>query len=297
MTRKTDWLAAFLSTLVLACSPADELDLTSNEPASFGIQDPDQPVSFNRGCGTKTPSIAELTRDEQELARFAGISHLTASHVIQVWAHRIHPTSGGGSVTTAQINSQLDVLNAAYAGTTFSFALAGITDTNNSAWYIATPDTASEAEMKTTLRTGDSSTLNMYINNMGGGLLGWATFPSWYVGDPLMDGVVVLYQSLPGGSAAPYNRGDTGTHEVGHWMGLYHTFQGGCTATNDLVSDTPAESSPAFGCPTGRNSCSGVAFRGNDPIANFMDYTDDACMTELTPGQASRMNAAWNLYR
>ena len=217
------------------------------------------------------------------------------SVVVPVAWHSINNTAGTGIVVTQkQIDDQIAVLNAAYAGTPFVFQLQSVDVSNNDSWYSCTGGSC-ESQMKGALRKGNAGTLNLYSNNMGGGLLGWATFPWDYSKSPSMDGVVILSSSVPGGAATPYNLGDTATHEIGHWMGLYHTFQGACTKQNDGVADTPAEKSAAYGCPTGRDSCKLKS--GLDPITNFMDYSDDACMNQFTVGQDSRMDSMAQQYR
>ena len=218
-----------------------------------------------------------------------------AGGTIPVYFHVIRNATGGGDVTDTKIANQIAVLNSAFGSWGWTFNLVSTDRTNNAIWYTAGPGSTGETQMKNALHRGTADDLNIYTNSPGGGLLGWATFPWNYNSAPTKDGVVILNQSVPGGTAAPYNLGDTATHEVGHWMGLYHTFQGGCRGQGDLVSDTAAEKTPAYGCPTGRDTCRRNA--GVDPINNFMDYTDDACMFEFTTGQDGRMDSMFTQYR
>jgi len=214
---------------------------------------------------------------------------------INVYFHVIRRGTGvsNGDITSTMITNQINVLKNAYAAWGWNFNLVTTTRTTNSTWYTGCYG-SSETTMKNALRQGTADDLNIYSCAPSGGILGYATFPSSYASQPKKDGVVILYSSVPGGTASPYNLGDTATHEVGHWMGLYHTFQGGCSGSGDFVSDTPAEASAAFGCPSGRNTCSTA---GNDPITNFMDYTDDSCMFQFTSGQDARMDSLFTTYR
>jgi hypothetical protein len=208
-------------------------------------------------------------------------------------------TRANGNIPDTLINDQMTILNQSYAGqfggvdTQFRFTLQSINRVTNAAWYPIVYNSTVERNMKAALRVGGKGTLNIYTGDLSDNLLGWATFPQNTLNT--YDGAVILAESLPGGTASPYNLGDTATHEIGHWLNLYHTFQGGCNGNGDFVSDTPAERSSAFGCPTGRDTCRNRA--GLDPIHNFMDYTDDACMFEFTAGQATRMQEAWTAFR
>jgi hypothetical protein len=240
-------------------------------------------------------ALAERQARGAAAAPLAAVTIPVVVHVIQE-----NSTRAGGNIPNSMITDQMSVLNDAYNGgaeggapTAFQFTLQSINRVTNPSWYPIVYGSQAEKQMKAALRVGGKNTLNVYLGELSDDLLGWATFPQRKL--TTFDGVVALNESLPGGTVTPYNLGDTATHEVGHWLGLYHTFEGGCGGQGDRVSDTPSEQSPAFGCPTGRDTC--VNKPGVDPINNFMDYTDDFCMFEFTPGQATRMLDSWNAYR
>ena len=215
---------------------------------------------------------------------------------VPVHVHVMRDAQGGGDVTDAQIVEQIAVLNKAFAGgysseaaqTGFTFRLASIDRYSNTQWH---QDRQSSSYRKKT-RKGGAGALNMWLVDFD--YLGIATFPWDYARNPGVDGIRVNYRSLPGGEAANYDLGQTATHEAGHWFGLFHTFQGGCTTTNDEVADTPAQSSATSGCPEGRDSCD---LPGLDPVRNFMDYSFDACYDQFTQGQADRAGQMWTAYR
>jgi len=233
-------------------------------------------------AGMAMPTVEEMLADPQLAAR---------KNKVNTYVHVIY-SGNKGNVSTSAIKAQIKILNKAFRKHGFKFKLKGITRTNNNSWYKGCAGNA-ERQITSKLAVNPRQNLNIYLCNPNGGILGWAYLPGSGITGTSRDGVFLLHSSLPGGNAAPYNKGDTGTHEVGHYLGLDHTFFGGCS-DRDKVSDTPAEKSPAFGCPIGRDTCAGG---GKDPIRNFMDYTDDSCMNQFTSGQRSRMNKQVNAHR
>jgi len=237
--------------------------------------------------GGRTPHAAAI-------ADFATVEIPVYFHVV-----RASENLTDGNIPMSQIRAQIYALNEDYANTNLTFTLKHTDYTTNAEWFRAIgPGSSLQTAMKKKLRKGGVNALNIYTvgfeEGPGSGLLGYSTFPWDYENNPKDDGLVILYSSLPGGSSMYYDEGKTVTHETGHWVGLYHTFQGGCDGTGDSVDDTPAEASAATGCPTGRDTCSSS---GVDPINNYMDYSYDSCMSQFTPGQMARMQSQLSAYR
>jgi hypothetical protein len=254
-------------------------------------------------CGVKDPTAAEQSAIE-EAAK--GGTDKGGTIRVPVYWHIITTASGGGNVS-ALVPDQMQVLNTEFNGSGFTFELANVSVVANNTWFYAAAGSAEESQMKAALRKGGPESLNIYTTN-GDVYLGWATPAFYYKFFPSYDGVVLWWAAMPGtGLAGPsseepdgvltYDQGDTGTHEVGHWLGLDHTFaSGGCTHPGDKIKDTPTEAEPQFYC-VHRDSCTGPPFPGSDPITNFMDYVDDVCMDHFTSDQTKRMRKHWHAFR
>jgi len=225
---------------------------------------------------------------------------------VPVHVHVIGGTHSAG-VSRKRVLRQLTVLNAAYDGgqsadnspTHFAFYLASFQRVRNDSWRYATIGSQAERTMRRRLHIGGRQDLNVYIAKPpapapGQVLLGFSTEPWQYSGHPKQDGVTLNEGSLPGGRLKGYNLGDTAVHEIGHWLGMLHPFDGRCTEPNDGVADTPEEAKPSYSCDETKNTC---ASPGLDPVHNFMDYAPDACMDMFTPDQATRMTDEWLAYR
>ncbi|MEN8705575.1 MAG: zinc metalloprotease [Nocardioides marinisabuli] len=282
--------------------PLDTLTPSAVECVEGGHDDTDAARGGPHGTDHREVSLREQRRIERQMDRRLARrgdrpgTAARAGATIPVYVHVMRDSAGGGDVSDSAISQQVDVLNRSFAGqksatatdTGFRFTLAGIDRFNNTSWH---QDKQSSSYRRQT-RQGGADALNIWLVDFA--YLGVATFPWDYARNGAIDGIRVNYTTLPGGSATNYAAGETATHEAGHWLGLYHTFQGGCTSSNDLVADTPAQSSSTTGCPAGRDSCT---LPGLDPIHNFMDYSYDDCYLEFTPGQAQRADDAFAAYR
>ena len=254
-----------------------------------------------RHCGARSPDAsakAELDAEDNAAGFLAAASSARGKRTIPVVFHVIrralpkHGGTGQGDVPRSRLVNQIKILNRSYARTPFKFKLSKITRTTNSTWFFMKIDSQTEGQAKRKLHSGGFSTLNVFTTGSDiDDALAWTTFPWEHQGSG--DGIVMNYGTLPGGNVSKYNLGDTLVHEAGHWVGLFHTFEGGCSG-GDSVGDTPAEADAAFGCPTGRDTCKA---KGKDPIKNFMDYTDDSCMNTFSGGQRGRMSRVVKKHR
>ena len=284
---------------LLGAAPANAVSPRSEERATT-CYEPTTHGADARGSSetdTRSMTVDEQNAIEQQTAQIlAAEGSRTVSHEVPVYVHVMMDAAGNGNVTDQQIVDQVAVLNKTYGGkedpaaanTGFSFTLAGVDRWYNDTWH---RDGQSNYYRSYT-RQGGADALNIWLVDFK--YLGVATFPWDYAQQGKVDGIRVLYASLPGGTERNYNLGETATHEAGHWLGLYHTFQNGCTKEGDEVADTPAQSIATNGCPEGQDSCPS---EGLDPIHNYMDYSYDSCYNQFTPGQSVRMNDMWAAYR
>ena len=252
-----------------------------------------------RGGKVREKDLAQTHADLPASAK--GKAPANFATTVPVYFHVI--TNGSlGNLTATQISAQIAVLDNTFGGgeggaaTGFDFTLAGVTRTNDPVWY-ASRSAGAEHAMKRALKQGGDDTLNVYSTS-GGAYLGWAYLPEITdTAQAYLDGIVFDWRTVPGASTeyqGEFDRGETLTHEAGHWFNLEHTFFGGCNKKGDFVDDTPAQKTASSGCPVGKDTCKAP---GSDPIHNYMDYSFDTCYTEFTDGQAQRMRDAWLFYR
>jgi len=258
-------------------------------------------LKHRRACGTHISAARKASSEKRFQSHRMPAAHPDAKATLDLYFHVVYAneTTEGGYLTDEQLENQVKVLNEDWTKTGVSFNLVNVSRIENADWFAkVAPESPEEIEMKQTYRYGNASALNVwtvgFMEGEGAGLLGYATFPSDYESAPESDGVVALYSTLPGGLKPPYNKGRTLTHEAGHWGGLYHTFEGGCSGKGDFVEDTPAEREAAYGCPAATSSCPGGK---QDPIRNFMNYVNDECMDEWSAGQVTRLRTQLRSFR
>ncbi len=227
---------------------------------------------------------------------------------IPVVVHVIYRTATE-NISDAQVLSQIDILNEDFrrmnadqddtwsqaADSEIEFCLAQVDPNGAPTNGIVRVSTTvngfgTNDGMKFTAQGGSDAWdrnqyMNMWVCNIGGGILGYAQFPG---GAAATDGIAIDYRYYGnmGTATPPFNLGRTATHEVGHYLNLRHIWGDGPCGQDDFVADTPESDASNFGCPTTHQSCGST-----DMVQNYMDYTDDSCMNLYTEGQKARMQA------
>ena len=253
--------------------------------------------------------LLPATARSQETCRVAGgceptNTELELDHVvtIPVVVHVVTDDDGTtGAVSMQEIQDQMDLLDGPFRADNpygFFFDLIGVGYHANSEWFVGfdltqggTSDEALEAQED--LNVDPSRVLNLYLSDLlvaNFNLHGFAFYPWQYPEADFRNAVHVEYRTLPGGedtgTGFGYDFGDIAIHEIGHYLGLCHTWDS-CTGDGDYVDDTPMHADPNTQCPIGSNQCGGP----EDPINNFMNQTSDACRTGFTAGQNLRIGS------
>jgi hypothetical protein len=314
--KKTFAILASISLFAASCNKDTNMnsELESVEPVS-GARCASQEVLLEqiKNDPARAERLEALERFTTEYMKhpetYSSVRDAAGNVVIPVVFNVLYKTSAE-NISLAQLQSQIDVMNKDFSATNADYSLtptyfqsvrSGDTKirftlqnvvrkaTNKRSW--STNDAMKKSSQGGIDPTSPTNTLNVWVCNMGGGILGYAQFPG---GPAATDGVVLDDRATgnTGTAAAPYGLGRTATHEVGHWLNLRHIW-GDATCGNDQVADTPVHPTSNGGCPAfpKYGSCSSTV-----PMQtmNYMDYTYDACMYMFTAGQSTRMNATFS---
>lgn len=266
--------------------------------------------TYNETLMAANPQFRQSQQAIEEFTtRFVAESAQTIStravKTIGVVVHVVYRTAAE-NISDAQINSQIAILNADFrklnsdisstpvlfsgvaADCEVHFALSQVVRKSTTKTSFSSNNDVKKSNKGGSAPVSPTTKLNIWVCTLGGGLLGYAQFPGW---SAATDGIVCLNRAFgnTGTATAPFHKGRTATHEVGHWLNLRHIW-GDATCGNDLVSDTPTHNASNTGCPAAghKSTCTGTPV---EMTMNYMDYTDDACMFMFSSGQKARMQA------